>query len=200
MGRSFYRGLMVVVGFAASSVGAANRQNDQAPAESLIQNGSFEVAGADRAQAPEGWRFYTSKMGVPTLSTNVSKEGMNSFRLRAQSNGGAACGVVQTIAVTPGEKYSLTAWVRKNEDDPLKGAAYGQLVIEWQDETGKEIDRVWGKKWGPNTGHTKWDDVEISKAQAPPRTAQAIFGIHLFDGKTGGKGSVLVDEVSVTSP
>jgi hypothetical protein len=82
----------------------------------------------------------------------------------------------------------------------MRGTAYGQLVIEWKDNVGREIRRVWGKMWSKNVGRKDWEDVVINRVQAPPGAVEGAFGIHLYEGASGGKGSILVDEVVVTSP
>ena len=192
---------MILALLASCTLAAAK---DSAPAKkaietNLLENGSFEWAPNNSA-SPSAWWFYTSKMGVAQLVTNVAHEGSQAVRLRAQQTSGGNSGLIQTLPVLAGRMYSLKAWVLKHDEDPLRGSAYGQLVIEWKDEMGREINRTWGKQWSKNIGHSDWERVEIRKAQAPPKAVQAAFGVHFYEGKSGGKGSLLVDDVVVTSP
>ena len=43
----------------------------------------------------------------------------------------------------------------------------------------------------------RWEAFTISKAKVPSGATQARFGVHLNDGKQGGKGSVFVDDVVI---
>jgi len=170
---------------------------DRGPASNLVENGGFERTKAPRNEA-EAWFFYTSKMGTGTVVTNAAGEGTSCLRIRAQGAPGAISGITQTLPVEQGQKFTFTAKLQQMDEDKLKGSAFGQLVIEWQDFTGKELQRTISKPWKRSLGRSAWDEVELRKVKAPQGAVQAAFGVHLNDGPAGSKGSMLVDDVVVT--
>ena len=199
MRRFRWESVPIALALCLAADGAQEAALDAGVNENLIVNGGFESADVN-APPPRPWWFYTSKMGTATVVTNAAGEGSSCLRIRAQGASDAVTGVTQLMPVTAGQKYTFTAKLQQMNDDRLKGTAYGLLVIEWQDFSGKEIMRTVSKPWKRNLGKFDWDDVEIRKAKAPQGAVQAVFGIHLHDGAAGTKGSMLVDDVVVTSP
>lgn len=197
MTRALHRALWVL-GLVATQV-QADDPDARAPASNLVENGGFERAKPPRNEA-EAWFFYTSKMGTGTVVTNVAGEGTICLRIRTQGAPGAISGVTQTLPVEQGQKFTFTAKLQQMEEDKLKGSAFGQLVIEWRDVSGKELQRTISKPWKRNLGRSDWDEIELRKVKAPQGAVQAAFGVHLNDGPAGSKGSMLVDDVVVTSP
>ncbi|HEY8241287.1 MAG TPA: hypothetical protein VIH35_07570 [Kiritimatiellia bacterium] len=187
-------GMAAVVGLAAGDGAFALDLSSN-----LVVNAGFEAIGPSTNRAAR-WEPFTSGGLAPALKTGAAKSGTNSLQLIAQGKPRSFQGVTQILDVQPGERYDMSAFVHKVSENPLKGGAYGQLVIEWLDAEGKEIERVWGPAWGKNLSRVRWEKVSIERAQAPPLAVRAVFGVHLYDGKGAASGSVLVDDIAVTSP
>lgn len=183
---------------AALPIARAEDSEKAGASANLINNGGFEVSKPPKGE-PEGWLFFTSKMGTGTVVTNVAAEGTSCLRIRAQGTPGAVSGVTQVLPVGQNQRFTFTAKVRQMDEDKLKGGVLGQLVIEWQDFAGKELQRTISKPWKRNLGSSSWDELEIRKVKAPQGAVQAVFGVHLNDGPNGSKGSMLVDDVVVIS-
>lgn len=164
----------------------------------LLLNADFEVREGVR---PVRWDYFASG-GVDSdgLLDSSARNGRQALILTAVGKSRAFGGVAQTVDVIPGRKYTMAAYVHTCATNPLDGTAYGQLVIEWQDAQGREIERVWGKAWGRNLSRIRWQKVEIENAEAPVGAVKAVFGIHLYDGTGRGRGAVVVDDVVVTGP
>jgi hypothetical protein len=188
-------------GFVAAMLVACMAQGAgaQALTANLVFNAGFEQVGAVTNRAAK-WDSFSSGGVTPMVKIGAAKSGTNSLVLMAQGKAKSYQGVTQILEVQPGERYDMTAFVHKVNENPLKGAAYGQLVIEWLDVEGKEIERIWGPAWGRNLSRLRWEKVTIERAQAPPLAVRAVFGVHLYDGKNPSSGAVLVDDVQVTSP
>jgi hypothetical protein len=181
-----------------AAMAVAQTPEPAAEALNLLANGGFE-GGKTARNEPEAWSFFTSKMGTGTIATNAASEGTQCLRIRAQGTPGGVSGVTQELPVGQGQKFTFTAKFQHMEEDKLKGNAFGLLVVEWRDFTGKELQRSTSKPWKRSLGQPEWDEAEIRKAKPPQGAVQATFGVHLNDGPSGSKGSMLVDDVVVTS-
>ena len=167
-------------------------------ASNLLANADFEIHEGPR---PVRWDYFASGgLDHEGLLDRSARTGCQALILTAAGQSKAFRGVVQAVDVIPGQKYSMSAYVHTCATNPLDGTAYGQLVIEWQDAQGREIERVWGKAWGRNSSRIRWQKVEIEDAEAPVGAAKAAFGIHLYDGPGKGRGAVVVDDVVVSGP
>lgn len=193
-GRSrFHRWLTVA---AAVLAAFPARAEDEAEVN-LAPNPGFELpAGPDNA-LPELWQYFTTKNNGLGITTSTSRNGRQCLKIAAQKVPEQFQGLVTEIDVQEGEKYSFIAWLTNNRDDPLKGSAFGELVVEWKDDQGKEISRDTSRSWGSNLTRMRWQDYEVSKAKAPKKAVRALFGIHLNEGERESEGSFFVDDVVI---
>jgi hypothetical protein len=168
-------------------------------ATNLLANPDFEVPV--KGTKPVAWDFFASDGNVTAnLVDGPARAGHQALLISAMGKPKSFGGAVQVLDVMPGQKYSMTAFVHACDTNPLDGTAYGQLVVEWQESDGTEISRVWGRAWGRNLSRVRWQKVDIDNVVAPEYASRAVFGIHLYDGAGTSKGSVIVDDVSVTTP
>ena len=103
--------------------------------------------------------------------------------------------LTQRLDVVAGGKYTFSAGVINDENEPLKGTTYLQLCIEWLNEEGRELARNFTRPQGQTFSKSRWVRVAVDKTKAPPKAVRAVVGIHMFEGERGGKGSLLIDDV-----
>ncbi len=167
--------------------------------ENLVANPGFEEpADAQDGALPASWEVFTSKETKLGITRAAKRSGEQSLRITAQGLAKGYQGVSVKLPVTPGQKYTFSAYVLNDRASSLGGTAHGQLCIEWHDDAGKELSRTYSKPWSGALSKMRWEDVSLRDQQAPKGAALAIFGIHLSEGEKGGLGSFLVDDVSIT--
>ena len=167
-------------------------------ATNLAPNPSFEQPPGAAAVAPEGWSYFTTKTPSVGLSRDNKHSGEQCVRLKAQGAVRSFQGLLVTLEVAAGGKYTFSAYVTNNRDDLLSGTAYGSLQVEWLDASGKEISRTVSRTWNTNLSRMRWEPFSITKVRVPPGAVRASFGIHMNDGDGAAKGSAFVDDVVIT--
>lgn len=70
--------------------------------------------------------------------------GKQSVRIASNRVANSFHGIGQAVAVKGGQTYRFTVQVRNDPAGKLQGSVRGRISIEWQDASGKEIDRTWG--------------------------------------------------------
>ena len=171
--------------------------SDEMPANLAVNPGFEEPTNAQTGIMPGQWITFTSKAIYIELDREFKRSGEQCLKMTAQQVVDGYQGVSQKIPVVAGDKYTFSAFVMSDKRDPLGGSGHCQLVIEWQNELGKEIGRKYGPISDSSLSKLRWDSTMIRNEQAPMGATLAIFGIHLSEGKKAGKGSVLVDDVLI---
>ena len=161
-------------------------------------NPGFESpADAPEQTVPDDWQVFSSKLQQVGITHTAKHAGQQSVRMTAQKAATGYQGIGLKLPVTGGTKYTFSAYVLNDKQDPLGGTGHGQLAIEWIDANGKEISRVYSQKWDSSLSKLRWEYVSLRKQEAPKSAVTANFGIHLSEGKDGGKGSILVDDIVI---
>jgi hypothetical protein len=173
------------------------RADENTAKPNIAPNPSFEQPTSPEGASPENWNAFSSKVNGIGVSKVAKRSGEQSMRMAAQKVPEAYQGLVLDMPVSPGDVYTFSAYVTNNKDDQLSGTAQGSLVIEWINASNKEVARSTSTPWDRNVSRMRWEAVSISKAKVPEGAAIARFGIHLNDGKSGGKGSVFIDDVVI---
>jgi hypothetical protein len=174
---------------------------DSSRAENLLSNPGFEnpaiAVGTDSDTHPDKWEIFTG--GTPPavgLSSVSARSDKQSVRFVGQDAPNFFQGMYQDHAATAGKTYHFSVFVQNDVVNPMKGAATGQLSIEWQDAGSGEIKREWGPTWGESLSSTNWMKIEMS-ATAPANAAKARFVIVEHGGeKPVASGVFLVDDAS----
>jgi hypothetical protein len=164
-------------------------------AENLLANPGFE-SPQEPGALPEGWGWFTSdkrKMGV---SDEEAHSGAQSLKVSAQNIDDAQLGVLQEIAVEPGERYEFTAEILNADQDRMRGNLWGSIDVEWLDANGNEIARETGEYWKRTTSKMHWKDYELD-TKAPDGARRARFVIRVMDGRPHGSGSFYIDDVTL---
>ncbi|OQW96498.1 MAG: hypothetical protein BWK77_04435 [Verrucomicrobia bacterium A1] len=81
--------------------------------------------------------------------------------------------------------------------DPLVGATFGQISIEWKDSEGAEISRTFGSTWNFQLSASRWEKFVVD-ADAPENAVKATAVITLFSQDSKGMGSFYVDDCELT--
>ena len=184
--------LCVCMVFAGSA-----KAEEKAAKPNIAPNPGFEQPTSPEGASPENWNAFSSKVNGIGVSKAAKHGGEQCMKMSAQKVPEAYQGLVLDMPVAPGDVYTFSAYVTNNKDDQLSGTAQGSLVIEWINASNKEVARSTSTPWDRNVSRMRWEAVSISKAKVPDGAATARFGIHLNDGKSGGKGSVFVDDVVI---
>lgn len=170
---------------------------DEPEADAALANSSFEGGDQVEGQLPPPWGYYSTHKPSVSVTTKIGRSGSQAAEMNAQGIAQGGQGLIQRIPVSPNEVYTFTAYVRSNPDAPLGGSAWVQLVIEWLDAAGRELTRTWGQPQDKMMSRLRWSEMTIANVKPPPRAVKAVFGVHLYEGDKGGKGSVLVDDVAL---
>lgn len=166
--------------------------------ENLAVNPGFEApADAEAGTMPADWISFTSKGVYIGLDRELKRGGEQSVKMTTQRVIDGYQGLSQKLPVVAGEKYTFSAFIMSDKRDPLGGTGHCQLVIEWHNEVGKEIGRKYSPVYDSSTSKLRWNSAFIRNEEVPAGATLAIFGIHLSEGKKGGKGSILVDDVLI---
>lgn len=179
---------------------AANAQDVQLT--ETLANGGFEQpsisSGALAGAEPEGWFYFCSTSEKRSgVSDSKNKEGLQSLLFKAQSMTNAFEGYAFKFLAKAGNHYTFTVQVTPNPDDPMVAGAYGQISLEFQDETGKEIQRVHGPIWGPELSAGKWEKFLV-ETDGPENAVSGSAVISFFSSGSSGAGSFYADEAELS--
>lgn len=181
--------LLVVLGLIAGPAVA-----QPVASTNLLANPGFEESPQNDPAPPAGWERYSTAKMESSVTAAAHLGGLQCLKLASQGVPRAFQGLTQRIDIVAGEKYTFSASVMNDQSDPLKGMAYLQLCVEWQNAEGREVARNFSPPQGQTFSKSRWTLVEIRKVKAPPGAMRAVVGIHLYEGERGGKGSLLVDD------
>ncbi len=166
-------------------------------AENLAVNPGFEELAESEENLPTGWFYFSSNERMLSLDKAMKCSGKQSMSLSAQGIARAHLGLAQKMPVEPNRSYTFTARIRNGLGKPLRGSAYGQIGIEWQDADGKEVSRIQSPVWDKDLSQLQWERVK-AEADVPPEAVTACFVVYLYDGDEGGTGGFFVDDVEIT--
>jgi hypothetical protein len=187
--------------FTCAVIWAATARSESPQAQEKVNvapNGGFEEpAGSVGAMPSEPWSFFTTKANGFGITRDNKRSGEQCLKISAQKAAGAFQGLILDLPVAEGEKYTFSAYITNDREDPIGGSASGQLVIEWKGPTGKEVARSASTPWTAGLSRMRWDQVTIGKTKVPDGAVRGVFGIHLNEGTDGGKGSMYVDDVVI---
>ncbi len=164
-------------------------------------NMSFEqpAAGENPYVCPDHWFWFSS---TPELFIGVTdrraKDGLQSCRLRGQSDEEAYQGIAQRFKASPGQEYTFSVFVMNDRKDPIIGASYGQISLEWQDEAGQEISRDYGPAWHHELRFDAWTRFVV-EAKAPDHAVMGVVVITFFSRNSGGYGTFYIDDCDFDS-
>ena len=190
--------LLPAVWLSLALAGRAASAAETEPAN-LIGNPGFEtpVLSQGGVAPSEPWQLFSNKLILMELSRDIKHAGEQSLKFSSQKVPNSYQGCNQVIPVKAGNKYTYSAYLINNKEDPLGGTTHIQLVIEWVNEQGKEISRDYSNPIGSSLSKMRWEILALRKKVAPAGAVTARFGIHLSEGEKGGKGSLYIDDVLV---
>jgi hypothetical protein len=189
---------------AAACTAVAVVAEEEAGNGNLIQNASFETpAAAEQAvpnyeTLPDGWDVFSSSKLTLIIGRSLAHQGDQAIKLATQGQRNGNGGFFQIVNVTPGSDYTFEADVMNDPTETLKGSCYGELSIEWQDDSGAELERVRSKPWGPSLSKAQWQTMKVG-GKAPARAASARIVVTLYDGPNASKGAMWVDDAKLKS-
>ena len=146
---------------------------------------------------PLGWTFFKRNSLRAGVTKEASKTGKQSLKMTCAKAPNDFEGANLKLPVAPGRKYTFSAFFKNDKLDPLGGTAHSMLVLEWHAADGTEMNRIQSRMFDANLSRLRWEQQLLKSVAAPPGAVTAIFGIHLCDGDSGGRGSILVDDVTI---
>lgn len=186
----------VIVASTSAALCVAAHANEP---ENLAPNGSFEEPVLAEGRFPIQWESFQSHVRRISLTEKTASAGKQSLSMTAQQQAGAHQGLYFRREVKRGEKYRFSAKVTEDGDDRPKGPLMVSLVIEWKNRAGKEITRHTSEVDGSrDLSTTRWRELEIRRAIVPSDAVEAVFGIHLKEGRAPARGTVYIDEIVLT--
>ena len=186
--------IMAIVALFCACIAVSAEDTNQ---QNLIANGGFEQSVGEEGSMPAEWVPFSSKNFAIETTSAAKYSGAQSLKMSAQKIPNSFQGVNFIMPVTAGSRYTFSAYVLNDKNNPLKNTAHGMLVIEWKNSNNKEITRTLSKLWDPGLSRLRWERFSINNAEPPKGAVTATFGIHYCEGKDGASGSVLVDDVSL---
>lgn len=168
-----------------------------------LQNAGFEepsiVKGAVSGVVPDKWFYFTSTAENRTGVTDAKKRsGSQSVFFKCLTATNSYQGLAGKFLVDEGAHYALSIYAISSAEDPLVGAAFGQLSIEWKTEEGAEISRVHGPTWTFDLPANRWEKFTV-EADAPDKAAIGQLVITFFSQDGQGQGTFYVDDAEVVS-
>ncbi len=196
-----HRGLLASIMLLCPVLCAGGQAEKPAP-PNLLKNPGFEEPTNGAGALPAQWEYRSSAGQQSGVTSDCRKTGEQSLEMKTHGTPGGFQAIVQTVAVEAGGRYSFSAAVRNSSDDPFRGrdmsGAYGQLVVQWVDNSTQEVGRVWSSTWDHLLSRLRWVSITLKRATAPARAVNAVVGIHLYEGPVGALGSFNVDDVTMT--
>jgi hypothetical protein len=170
----------------------------QASSSAVLENPGFEVPsimdGAEPGTAPDKWFYFASTDdSLAGVTDRKKRAGSQSFVFKAQKPEGAFHGLAQKLSASPGQRYEFSLYAVNDAQDPMAGNATCQVSIEWQDEEGKEIERIVGEEWNFDLSAIRWEKFRI-QAKAPEGTAYLVAVVTFFSRDADGYGTCYVDD------
>ncbi|MBN1269832.1 MAG: hypothetical protein JXB04_09605 [Kiritimatiellae bacterium] len=175
--------------------GAAPAEDSEA---NLLPNSSFEEPAGTEGMLPLNWDYYPGTCKAGGLYLKEARTGSQSFRMACQGSAGAAQGVTRRLPVEEGEKYTLSAHLKRDPEESLAGGVFCELVIEWVDKANREISRDRSRPVH-SVSRLKWENESLKRVKAPKGAVQAVCGVHLSETAHGAKGAILVDDVELVT-
>ncbi len=185
---------MLILSATSSFAYARSHKVDE---EVPVANAGFEEGEVFPGTMFPGWNVYSTDKTMMALTGESQRTGEYSAKFVTQNTGSQFQGMTQRVPIDASQKYTISVYAKSCVSAPLKGTAYGQLVVEWLGADGGEISRVWSDKWNQSLVRKQWKRFSIKKVTPPDGTVAANVGVHLFEGKSGGRGAFYIDDVSV---
>lgn len=169
----------------------------------LLKNPGFEqpsiIDGAVAGAKPDRWFFFSSneedKIGV---TDRRKRGGMQSLKFQAQTATNQYAGMAQLFPAAPGYRYTFRAYVLGDAVDPIGDAAFGQISLEWQDVSGKEIERVHGPLWDAAARADRWEPFVV-EGEPPEGAVQGVAVVTFFSCDSLGRGTFYVDDAEISA-
>lgn len=180
--------IWMIVSFALCAVGVR-------AADVVLQNSGFETVDPTDAAKASGWSPFSESGEPPAImiSSEDAREGSNCMRIGFSSKKDGFVGLLQEVAVEPGDKLKFAGQFKKVD---IKEGSYLKLGIEWKKADGSEISRVQDGDINPKTlASGDWNRFEVAGV-APTGCAKAVFTVTFY---TGGmpSGAVLLDSMAL---
>ena len=181
---------------------------NEAEKTNLLANGSFEAPVTNGPAtstatvaplAPDKWLGFARDVDSVnlTVSARQSTAGRQAAHLRSNKVANSFHGMGQVIPVQKGSTYRFAVQARNDPADKMQGTTRAQISIEWQDASGREIDRTWGPDFGPSLSPDQWKAFEMT-GKAPAGAARAHFVVTMHEGDQPGGGGVYIDNATVS--
>ncbi len=125
-------------------------------ADNLLPNGDFE-------QGLDGWNDFWSRApsGSATLKTDGARQGSQAVEIQHSGSQDWSFQRTKTLAVSPGEIYELTAWVR------MQGDGHLDLSCTLRDQDNKVIGWTYGADQTRATKGNDWKQLRARFAIPP---------------------------------
>lgn len=149
--------------------------------DNLIMDGSF---AQDILNSGFDWRYSPMSQISVTLDKAEFHTGDRSLRL-AYNGSGSDAGIFQYIAVQPGTRYRLSAWVMSEDLSTANGPMLA-LLDGYTSEVYSSTEET--------TGTTGWHRVE-TELQTGPETHLLLLAVLRRPGETRVKGRLWLDDI-----
>ncbi len=175
--------------------------NAMATGKGQLLNTGFEepsiIGGGEIGETPDKWyHFASGKSPRPGVSQQKRRDGLQSCLLRCQELEDGYCGIAQKFPAVAGRRYEFTVYALNNVADSVVGESFGQVSLEWQDETGAEIDRTYGPTWSFQLSPLSWQRFEVG-AIAPDGAFEGVAVVTFYGRDAVGKGSFFIDDTKL---
>jgi hypothetical protein len=175
--------------------------NTMAAGKAQLLNGGFEdpsiIGGGEIGDTPKEWYHFTSGQGShPGVSQQKRRDGLQSCLLSCQETVDGYTGIAQKFPAVAGRRYQFSAYALNNVTDSVVGESFGQVSLEWLDETGEEIERMFGPTWNFQLSPLSWQRFEVD-AVAPDGAFEGIAVVTFYGRDGAGEGSFFIDDAKL---
>lgn len=197
---TFRRSAVILIGLAAPFSCTAQAPTNLAL---TLYNTSFErpsiIMGAMQGVEPKSWFYFSSNLerrgGISDLQRRT---GMQSIVFKAQVGTTNYQGIAQRFRAMPGYRYTFAATALIDPQDPLVGDSYGQISLEFQDESGEEIARLYGSSINKDTPPGRWTRILV-ELDAPTNARLGVAVVTAFSRDERAIGTFYVDDCVLAS-
>ncbi len=160
----------------------------------LVENPSFELAGAEPGQVFAGW----CNFGQVGVTLDIAAHGGQSATASGPGTGGwDVSGYWQPFDAAPGDRFRIAAHATHLASDPIVGGASAIVNVEWRDDDGLLVEF---ETWTVVDASAPTDCLvryEFETGPAPAATATARFLVGFLQSPDQESGTAVFDLVDI---
>jgi len=177
-------------------IGVQYSVSSTARAQNVLLNPGFESPDASAGDVPgtANWNSFNNTFTTRSVPPHSGLQTLKAFGPFFQFGGS---GSNQSSPATPGQAWTASAWFRDDSSDPMQGANFAVLQLQFLDAGNNVLTTTESPHFTTADPLNTWE-LESAAAIAPPNTTAAqITLVHVQINNPVTGGSVFWDDASL---